>query len=335
MPPDDQRSADVSVIIPAYRARLSIGRALASVIAQTLKPQAVIVVDDGSDDGTFDAAESMRAQMTDIAFTVVAQKNLGAGAARNRGLTEATTTYVAFLDADDEWLPQKIARSVTALDNTGQVLVAHDYHRVEANGTEHTVKCAQRFKQAQDPFSHFFRLGFIATSTVVVQRDAVLAAGGFDETLETAQDFDLWLKILAGGAHFSVFDEALTRYHVTDGSISSFTARRLACSQRIACRHAPSLPDLWYRLLAVHYEAFAAFHSNGQSFQAFTSAARLPWALLVATMTTTLPQPSKPRIGTPKWLVAAMSVWVIGVFGAYIYRFQDLMIAALNMLKHL
>lgn len=325
---------DISVIIPAYRATATIGRALASVAAQTAKPREVIVVDDGSGDGTLAAAEAMGERMNGISLIVVGQDNRGAGAARNRALAEATSTYVAFLDADDEWLPEKIERSMAVIEGGGHALIAHDYIRLNADGTEQTIDCARRFNQAGDPFAGLFRQGFIGTSTVMARRAAVLAAGGFDESLATAQDFDLWLKLLAAPeATFTLFPEALTRYHVTGGSISSFTARRLACSLIIARRHAPGLPDLWNRLFAIHYEALTAYRSRGQYLEALTSGLKLPWDLLAATFAPRRPAAASTVL--PRWATVILWAWVVGGFGAYLYRFQDLVMAAIKLVAPL
>ena len=334
MPPESDKTPDVSVIIPAYRARATIGRALASVASQTRKPRQVIVVDDGSDDGTFEAAEAMAGRMNGIALRVESQDNRGAGSARNRALAEATSMYVAFLDADDEWMADKIERSMAVLGGASHVLVGHDFIRVEADGTQQIIECARRFQRARNPFAGLFRQGFIGTSSVVARRDAVQAAGGFDESLETAQDFDLWLKMLAAdGATFTIFPEALTRYHVTGGSITSFTARRLVCSLIIARRHAPGLLDLWYRIVAIHYEAITAYRSGGHFFQMLHNAFTLPWNLLTATLASR-PATATPTV-LPRWAAMMMWAWVIGGFGAYVYRFQDLLLAAVNMLKRL
>ena len=331
MPLEAKMSADVSVIIPAYRAAATIGRALASVAGQTCKPREVIVVDDGSDDGTIEAAEAMAGQINGIALIVLKQDNRGAGAARNCALAEATSTYVAFLDADDEWLGEKIARSMAMLEGSGHVLVGHDYIRVAASGAEQLIECARLFQQADDPLAGLFRRGFIATSSVVVRRDAVAAVGGFDESLATAQDFDLWLKILAmDGASFSIFPEALTRYHVTGGSITSFTVRRTACSLIIAHRHAPTVVDLWFRVLVIHYEALRAYCSSGQCLKAVLSVLALPWDLVKATVASG--RPVAFMTPAPGWLALTLWVWVIGAFAAYLYRFQDLVMAALNIL---
>jgi len=262
MPPETD-GADVSVIIPAYRAAATIRRALASVAGQTVKPLEVIVVDDGSDDATVEATEACASLMGGIALKVFSQPNRGAGAARNRALGEARGTYVAFLDADDEWLAAKLERSMAHLVGTENVLVAHDGWIV-SDGEETLNACARRFHESADPFVQLYRKGYIDTCSVVARRDAVEAVGGFDETLRNAQDFDLWLALLAKpGTPFVVFDEPLVRYYAGDGGIMGHTARRLACCLEIARRYVPdlrhrpgsALVSLWYRVLALHVEA--------------------------------------------------------------------------------
>ena len=265
--PKPPEFADVSVVIPAYGAAATIGRALASVAAQTVKPRQAIVVDDGSPDGTAEAARACAGTMAGIDLTVLRQENKGAGAARNRALAEAGATYVAFLDADDEWLPEKLERSLARFDGPDKILVAHDVTFVE-DGTEWLQDCARHFLAPGDAYVALFRKGYIGTCTVVARRDAVLAVGGFDEGLATAQDFDLWLKLLADpDARFEVFSGPLSRYHVGADSITRNTRRRLSCCLEVARRHGPGLrrrpgsplASLWYRVLAVHNEAFQVF----------------------------------------------------------------------------
>ena len=109
--------ADVSVIVAAYQAAGTIGRALRSIAGQTLKPREVVVVDDGSSDGTFEAAESEAPNMNGIELRVFKTwENHGAGAARNRAIAESREPTLAFLDADDEWLPEKLERSTARLE---------------------------------------------------------------------------------------------------------------------------------------------------------------------------------------------------------------------------
>lgn len=272
----------ISVIIPAYKAVQTIERALASVAGQSLKPDEVIVVDDGSEDGTFEVAEAFRSQMNGINYIVVQQDNLGAGAARNRAIAESTGEWLAFLDSDDEWLPEKLAISMRAIEDNGLTLFAHNYLAI--NGTQKTLlDCAERFNAVADPYVGLYRKGFLATSTVVVRRNSLIEAGNFDEALATAQDFDLWLKILKKkGSIFSIHPNVLMYYHVTPGSITSHTARRLECTLHIAQHHAPSLVDHWYRIIALHYEAVSASHRQGRPAAVFRYLAALPIQLLRA-----------------------------------------------------
>jgi glycosyltransferase involved in cell wall biosynthesis len=252
----------------------------------------VVVVDDGSPDDTFARAEAMRPRMSDIDLKVIRQDNAGAGAARNRALVEAATPFVAFLDADDEWLPNKLARSMARLGEGNYVLVAHDSVEVR-DGRERRLHCAARFRAHQAaPYVGLYRRGFIDTSTVVVRRDAVAAAGGFDTTLANGQDFALWLAILARpGARFLVFDEVLSRYHITSGSIMSHIERRRRCCMAIALQYAPTLrhhpgsplASLWFRTVAVHREAVAAHLARHELAGALRAAALAPANLAAAT----------------------------------------------------
>ena len=204
------RFADVGVIVAAYRAAGTIGRTLMSIAAQTVKPREVVVVDDGSDDGTADAARACASDMNGIELVVLrTEDNHGAGAARNRAIAEARQPVLAFLDADDEWLPVKLERSLAIFDEGDYALVAHDYLTGDGDRAEHH-HCERRFLEGADPFVQLYRKGYIASCSVVARRDAVLAASGFDEGLRNAQDFELWLAMLRKpGTRFRVFGEAL------------------------------------------------------------------------------------------------------------------------------
>ena len=305
--PKPPEFADVSVIIPAYRAAATIGRALASVAAQTVKPREAVVVDDGSSDGTGDAARACAGTMAGIDLKVVDQENKGAGAARNRALAEAGATYVAFLDADDEWLPEKLEQSLARFDGPDKVLVSHDVTFVE-NGTEWLQDCARHFRAAGDPYVALFRKGYIGTCTAVARRDAVLAVGGFDEGLATAQDFDLWLKLLADpDARFEVFAGALSRYHVSADSITRNTRRRLSCCLEVARRHAPGLrgrpgfplASVWYRVLAVHNEAFRVYRERRDVPAMMRTCLSAPLSLVSLTAFTLCPKPHRRGAAAP------------------------------------
>lgn len=273
------RVTDVTVIIPAFRAAATIDRAMASVASQTLRPRAVVVVDDGSPDNTFDRALAWQGRIDGTTITVLQQPNSGPGSARNRALAEAQTEWVAFLDADDEWLPDKLERSMAHADTGQYVLIAHDSVEVQ-NGEERRLDCARRFRDSPIPFVGLYRRGYIDTATVVARLEAVRTAGGFDTSLPNAQDFDLWLAMLSSPkSRFIVFDDVLSRYHRMPGSVMTHIDRRRSCCMVIARRYAlhlaahPGSPlaSLWFRTLAVHHEAIRAHYANGNLAGAFRS----------------------------------------------------------------
>lgn len=290
---DDPTGNQVSVIVPAYNAKSTIARALESVARQTIKSLEVIVVDDGSTDGTAMEARACANLMDGVSLVVMEQSNLGAGAARNRAIGMARGTYLAFLDADDEWLPEKLERCLGRFAQNTLMLVAHNGW-VVSDGRTHDLNIAIRFRAAANDLMHgLYRRGFISTSSVVVRRDAVASVGGFDETLRTGQDFDLWLKLLCKpGAAFEVLDDRLTRYHVSPHGITGNTARRLDDTLRIAERHAPRLYrhsgrfvlSLWFRIIALHAEAYAAFWRNGQRVEAMRTLFMLPSRFVLLTV---------------------------------------------------
>lgn len=294
---------DISVIVAAYQAAGTIGRALGSIAAQTLKPMEVVVVDDGSTDGTASAAEACAEGMDGIRLRVFrSESNLGAGAARNRAIDESTQPVLAFLDADDEWMPEKLERSIAYLEDGNLALVAHDYVTGEGVDAPRT-HCGCRFREGPDPFVGLYRKGYIPTSSVVTKRSAVLAAGGFDPELRNAQDFDLWLAMLREpGTPFLVFAEPLMRYHISPGSIMSHTERRLRCGLAIAVRYFPdlgtrpgsTLMSLWFRVFALHMEALNVYITQRDLVHLLVCVGALPVRLVTATAAC-LVRPPGPR----------------------------------------
>lgn len=233
--------ADVSVITPAYNAGNTIARTLASIAAQTLRPSEVIVVDDGSTDGTAAIAESFAPGMTGIRLKIIRQETRGAAAARNTAIKAAGGKWLAFLDADDEWLPAKIERCMTELSRRDGNIASHDYIRVE-NGRERIIDCARHCGPGVDPFVAQFLYGFISSTTIVVHRDLILRSGGFDPGLRSGHDYELWLALLSmPETRFCMIPEPLSRYHITPGGITSNVDLRRASALTALVRHWRSL----------------------------------------------------------------------------------------------
>jgi glycosyltransferase involved in cell wall biosynthesis len=185
----------VTVVIPAYdRARL-VGRALSSIARQRPALAAeVIVVDDGSTDDTAQTAERAGARV------VRHERNRGLAAARNTGLAEATHPWVAFLDSDDEWLPHHLA-TLWGM-RRGHVLVAASALRCgPEQSSDRLHGCVSRRPTVlRSPAQLVFPDNFVPVSAAMVRRDPALAAGGFEPRFAGVEDFDLWMRLLDGGA---------------------------------------------------------------------------------------------------------------------------------------
>lgn len=313
--------------MPAYNAAATISRALASIAEQTFAPMEVIVVDDGSSDGTAEIAERFATKMGTAKLTVIRQSNKGAGAARNRAVKAATQPYLAFLDADDEWLPTKLERSMDVMIKGDYLLVAHDYLDSTESGDVH-VDCARRFQEFPDPYVSLYLKGYIPSISVITRRDAVNAVGGFDESLRNAQDFDLWLKLLADpGTRFTLFGEALARYHHSAGSIMTHTDRRIACCTEIALRYAPTLKarsqpvykTVMTRIAYIYMEAARA-HPKKKLLYLFKGAVKaIPVLLDTVASGHENSAPESPVVPI------LSAIWVFGVLGIYLWQFRDLL----------
>ncbi len=206
--------APVTVVIPAYNAAAFLPRTLRSLAEQTWRPQQVIVVDDGSTDGTVDVARQHGAQC-------LQQSRGGPGAARNRGLAEAEGDYVAFLDADDWYALDKLERSIEHLRELNASCLATDAWLVRGDRVERR-KNQHRTVPGVLTLEHLLRGNPITCSSVVAKRDAVRAAGGFDESPEliATEDYDLWLR-MAQREPIAYLAEPLTFYLVHPGSLSA------------------------------------------------------------------------------------------------------------------
>ncbi len=261
---------DVSVIIPTYRAVATIDRALASVAAQSALPREVIVIDDGSDDGTFAKVQTWASRLGVSKLIAIQENHRGPGATRNRALSESTSEFVAFLDADDEWLPDKLEKSLAILHQTNSSIISHNYTMVCGEKILN-INCAKSYRRNKNAFVGYFLRGYVATSTVVAKRSTLVAVGGFDPELPSGQDYELWLITLdSPDARFHIYEEPLTRYHITTNSISRKIELRRQCALNIAWRHAYRLrrhcrfPSwvLALRILIIHAQAAIGFLSQ-------------------------------------------------------------------------
>lgn len=222
-------SPGVAVVIPAYNAGPFLAQALSSLEQQTLPPDEVVVVDDGSTDDTVAVAEAHGAN-------VVRQRQRGPGAARNSGIAATTAPWIAFLDADDLFLPDKLERQVAHARAHGLSAVCCDAF-VLRDGRDAGRKNARKRVPAELSFARLIQSNPVICSSVLVEREAVAQAGGFDEDpqLIATEDFDLWLR-LAKVQPLGYLDEPLCRYRVHGSSLSA-NDRFLRGVDRILDKH--------------------------------------------------------------------------------------------------
>lgn len=210
------RRLPVTVVIPAHQAGPYLRITLESLQQQTATPAAVIVVDDGSTDDTAAIAES-------FGVTVVRQAKSGPGAARNRGIERTGTEFVAFLDADDWYAPDKLEIALKWLEQLNALCLATDAWLVRGDRIEGR-KNQRRIVPSVLTQEALLRANPIICSTVVARTAAVRAVGGFDEhpDLVATEDFDLWLR-MSMREPIAYLNEPLTFYRVHQASLSANT----------------------------------------------------------------------------------------------------------------
>ena len=182
---------DISVIIPTWNRSELLPRALESALSQTLLPIEVIVVDDGSSDNTRDI---VRSDFPAVRYFY--QSNLGVSAARNRGIYEASGDWIAFLDSDDQWLPEKLEFQYQAICKNSVMQICHTDEIWIRNG-----KRVNAMKKHSKPegwiFNQCLPLCCVSPSSVLIHREVLDDIGLFDESLPACEDYDLWLRIFS------------------------------------------------------------------------------------------------------------------------------------------
>jgi glycosyltransferase involved in cell wall biosynthesis len=181
----------ISVIIPTYNRKHSLSRALDSVLCQTLRPSEIIVVDDGSTDHTATYLKDNYSQVKSIT-----QSHAGVSAARNTGLYNAKSDWIAFLDDDDLWHQDKLKIQTGLIKENKEYLVIHANEIWIRNGTQLNQKQKHQ-KKGGYIFQDCLPLCVISPSSVMIHKKIFEDVGVFDESLPACEDYDLWLRICA------------------------------------------------------------------------------------------------------------------------------------------
>lgn len=217
----------ISAVLPAYNVAPYLAASVVSVLGQTFPVHETIVVDDGSTDDTPRVLAGYRDRII-----CLRQPNSGVSKARNTGVQRATGEWIAFLDGDDVWYPQKIERQLTALaPGVGFVFCWKHEFRDGENKAIRTVRYDQEC--CSNPLRAILTQFFASPSTVLVRRDVFLECGGFDETLrDGSEDADLWIR-LAERTRFAQVEEPLVRYRLRNSSICGGQSARQYTEQII------------------------------------------------------------------------------------------------------
>jgi glycosyltransferase involved in cell wall biosynthesis len=246
---------NVSVVIPLYQTERYIAEALNSVLAQTFSDFEVIVIDDGSRDRGPEIARSSG----DPRVKVVTQENRGLAGARNSGIAHSSGRYIALLDADDLWSPEKLARHVALLESDPDIAVTFSCSRLvdESGMWLGLVQRPQR--QCFEPHDIFCRNPVGNGSAPVIRRSALDAIAfhdprldrtcWFDESFRQSEDIECWTRIaVAGVGRFALVDAPLTDYRVNSGGLSANISAQHATWQRFRAKvadYAPVLERQW------------------------------------------------------------------------------------------
>lgn len=208
----DDRNFSVSVVIPAYNSAATIGRAIDSVLMQTRPPEQIIVVNDGSTDGTAVAVSEYGGRIDSVW-----QPNSGVGAARNRGIQEAKNPWIAFLDADDEWLPDRLEIQMRILQTHPDLAwVTGNFLRSDSQG-RYSPSFGSTEKSPRSGCISFFT-AFVqgrwgCTDTMLIRRDLFERVGEFRREYKTT-DIDMWFRIAFETPDIGTVDEPLAVYHL-------------------------------------------------------------------------------------------------------------------------
>jgi glycosyltransferase involved in cell wall biosynthesis len=213
------------VIIPAYNAAEFIGETLDSVFAQTFSDFEVIVVNDGSPDTE---ALEQKLKPYPARLRYLKQENQGAAAARNTGIKNARGELVAFLDADDTWLPIFLEKQLELLQRTRA-----DFVFADALLTGNSPLAGRTFMDMQPPRGEVSAANLLAvqvtilTSTVLARKEPIIKVGMFDETLRRGHDFELWLRLAKLNIRFAYQRQVLAHHLILESGLSGGTISQL------------------------------------------------------------------------------------------------------------
>jgi glycosyltransferase involved in cell wall biosynthesis len=228
----------ISVIIPVYNGEKTIEETIESVLNQTFKDFELIVINDGSQDGTLEIVDRIQ----DPRLQVFTYPNGGQSASRNWGVSHSRGEFIAFLDADDLWTQDKLESQLRALQDNPQAAVAYSWsHCIDESGK--FIRDASHSTASGDVYAKLLLADFLDNgSNPLIRRQALTEVGSFDETLPPAEDWDMWLR-LAARYHFVAVPYPQILYRQSASSESSKVFRLESACLRVIERTFTQAPD--------------------------------------------------------------------------------------------
>jgi glycosyltransferase involved in cell wall biosynthesis len=242
----------VDVIIPAYNAARFLPSAIESVVAQTYRDWRIVLVDDGSTDDT-EAVIAPYASRLGARLKYIRKANGGLPAARNTAVRNSSAELLALLDADDVWLPGRLARSVEAFRGAPGVGLVYGFiSRIDMDGrVMDTFAGRQKGEQGWIASGIYKRTVDLPCPTVTFRRECVEAVGLFDESLRATEDRDLWLRI-AQRYEVRLVPEVIAYYRVSPNAMTTDPERMLRAQLQFIEKHAGSAGcGVWARRVAL------------------------------------------------------------------------------------
>ncbi|EDZ62280.1 glycosyl transferase, family 2 [Sulfurimonas gotlandica GD1] len=204
---------DISVVIPTYNRYNVLQRALASVHAQTHKPKEVIIIDDGSTDKT----SQILKLFPDVKYYY--QENSGVSSARNLGIEKSNFEWIAFLDSDDEWHPDKLQEHLKLHLEKPKLQISYTDEKWIRNSKE--VKLPKKYRKfGGEIFKKCLSHCIIAPSATLIHKDLLSTVGLFDESLEVCEDYDLWLRVAIENEIGLIDKKLITKYGGDEDQLS-------------------------------------------------------------------------------------------------------------------
>lgn len=219
---------NVSVVIPVYNGATTVKQTIESVLGQTYQDFEIIVINDGSQDETLAVISSIQ----DKRIKVFSYSNAGLSASRNRGFARACGEFIAFLDADDLWTSDKLELQLKALEQNPQAFVAYSWtDHIDESGK--FLRPASYTSENGNIYERLLIGNFLACgSNTLIRTQALKEVGGFDESLNSAEDWDMWLR-LAARYEFVVVPRPQVLYRISPYSMSANISKMETASLQV------------------------------------------------------------------------------------------------------